>query len=81
MQNVLAVIYGVDAEYDSKDESEYDDSVLDKDFEMPVDQCESQDRPTMSPDSGLCAGTKNVLFSSSALKYQRFLQFINKVVY
>ena len=64
----------------TKNESEYDDSVLDNDFEMPVDQCESQDRPTMSRDSGLCAGTKNVLFSSSALKYQRFLQFINKVV-
>ena len=48
IQNVLAVIKGVDAESDSKNESEYDDSVLDKDFEMPVDQCESQDRPTTS---------------------------------
>jgi hypothetical protein len=44
----LAVIKGVDAESDSKNESEYDDSVLDKDFEMPVDQCESQDHPTTS---------------------------------
>jgi hypothetical protein len=48
IHNVLAVIKGVDAESDSKNESEYDDSVLDKDFEMPVDQCESQDRPTTS---------------------------------
>jgi hypothetical protein len=31
-QNVLAVINGVDAESDSENESEYDDSVLDKDF-------------------------------------------------
>jgi hypothetical protein len=37
IQNVLAVIKGVDAESDSKNESEYDDSVLTKDFEMPVD--------------------------------------------
>jgi len=43
IQNVLAVIYGVDAESDSKNESEYDDSVLGKDFEMPRDQCESQE--------------------------------------
>jgi hypothetical protein len=48
IQNVLAVIKGVDAESDSKNESEYDDSVLDKDFEMPVDQCESHDRPKTS---------------------------------
>jgi hypothetical protein len=48
IQNVLAVIKGVDAESDSKNESEYDDSVLDKDFEMSVDQCESHDRPTTS---------------------------------
>jgi hypothetical protein len=41
-QNVLAVINGVDAESDSENESAYDDSVLDKDFEMPADQCESQ---------------------------------------
>ncbi len=34
----------------------------------------------MSPDSELCAGTKNVLFSCFALKDQRFLQFINKVL-
>ncbi len=40
IQNVLAGIYGVDAESDSRNESEYDDSVLDKDFEMSVDQCE-----------------------------------------
>ncbi len=44
----MAVINCVDAESDSKNESEYDDSVLDNDFEMPVDQCESQDRPTTS---------------------------------
>ncbi len=48
IQNVLAVINCVDAESDSKNDSEYDDSVLDKDFEMPVDQCESQDRPITS---------------------------------
>ncbi len=36
IQNVLAVIKCVDAESDSKNESEYDDSVLDNDFEMPV---------------------------------------------
>ena len=46
--NVLAVINGTDAESDSENESEYDDSVLDKNYEMPVDQCESQDRPTTS---------------------------------
>jgi hypothetical protein len=27
---------------------EYDDRVLDKNYEMPVDQCESQGRPTTS---------------------------------
>jgi hypothetical protein len=32
----------------------------------------------MSSESELCAGTKSVLFSSSALIDQRFLQFINK---
>jgi len=32
----------------------------------------------ISPDSELSAGTKKVLFSSSALIDQRFLQFINK---
>jgi hypothetical protein len=37
-------------------------------------------RMRMSPDSELCAGTKNILFSSSALIDQRFLQFINKVL-
>ena len=37
-------------------------------------------RMRMSPESELCAGTKNVLFSSSALKDQRFMQFINKVL-
>jgi hypothetical protein len=35
-------------------------------------------RMRMSPESELCAGTKNFLFSSSALKDQRFLRFINK---
>ena len=44
----MAVINCVDAESDSKNESEYDYSVLDNDFEMQVDQCESQDRPTTS---------------------------------
>jgi hypothetical protein len=44
----LAVINGTDAESDSEYESEYDDSVLDKYYEMPVDQCESQDLPTTS---------------------------------
>ena len=34
----------------------------------------------ISPDSELSAGTKKVLFSSSALIDQRFLQFINKVL-
>ncbi len=42
---ILAVINGVGVESDSENESEFDDSVFDKDFEMPVDQCEPQDRP------------------------------------
>jgi hypothetical protein len=37
-------------------------------------------RIRMHPESELCAGTKNVLFSSSAIIEQRFLQFINKVL-
>ena len=47
-QNVLTVINGTDAESDSENESEYDDCALDKDYEMPVDQSESQYRPTTS---------------------------------
>ena len=39
---------GTDAESDSENESEYDDSVLDKNCEMSVDQCESNGRPTTS---------------------------------
>ena len=46
--NVLDVINGKDAESDWENESEYDDSVLDKNYEMPVDQCESQGHPTTS---------------------------------
>jgi hypothetical protein len=34
----------------------------------------------MPPESKLCAGTKNFLFSSSAKIDQRFLRFINKVL-
>ena len=37
-------------------------------------------RMRMSPESTLCACTKNVLFSSWALLDQRFLQFINKAL-
>jgi hypothetical protein len=44
----VAVISGTDAESDSENESEYDDSVLDKNCEMSVDQCESNGRPTTS---------------------------------
>jgi hypothetical protein len=34
-----------DAESDSENESEYDDSELEKNYEISVYQCESQDRP------------------------------------
>ena len=37
-------------------------------------------RVRMTPESQLCACTKNVLFSNSALLDQQFLQFINKVL-
>jgi hypothetical protein len=45
---VLAVINGTVAESDSENESDNDDSVLNKNCEMPVDQCESHGRPTTS---------------------------------
>jgi hypothetical protein len=37
-------------------------------------------RMRMSPESEVCAVTKNVLFSSSPIIDQRFLQFINKAL-
>jgi hypothetical protein len=37
-----------DAESDSENESGHDDSELDKNYEIIVDQCESQDRPSPS---------------------------------
>jgi hypothetical protein len=39
---------GTDAESDSENESDNDDSILDKNCEMPVDQCESHGRHTTS---------------------------------
>ena len=40
--------FWADAETDSENESEYDGNVSDQNYEIPVDQCESQDRPATS---------------------------------
>ena len=38
----MSVINGTDTESDSESESEYNDSVLEKNYEIPVDKCESE---------------------------------------